>query len=143
MAPNMESKSKEDWNSLLINVILPRVLPVTNSRHFGNLKLDLLYQMVETVKNSSEWIPSKTVELFKSLEEVQLECTPEVIAKKIRTLCPGDTFAMYIHRQNCAIMVYMPKNQKRNVVVATFPGNLPSSEIYKHESDIEVIHDNS
>lgn len=100
--------------------------------------------MVKNIRTSSDWVPPETVDLFKSLEKVQLSCTPDIVAAEINALEPGDTFAMYIHRQNCAIIVYMPKNQKvkakeqRNVMVATFPGELPAGEIYKHESDIEV-----
>lgn len=145
MAPNRKSRSKEEWDSLINDVVLPRVLPEQKSRYFNKLKLDLMLQMVANIENSSEWIPSKTVDLFKSLKKVQKSCTPSIIADEINALQPGDTFAMFVHRQNCAIMVHMPEDQThqaegiQKVIVATFPGNLLSGEIYKHESDAEVI----
>lgn len=58
---------------------------------------------------------------------------------------------MFVRRQNCAIMIHMKSveaneaNEFGNVIVATFPGNLHPSEVYKYDSDIEVIsqHKNS
>lgn len=57
----------------------------------------------------------------------------------------GDTFAMYVRRQNCAVMIHVPANEMvsvdetKNVIVSTFPGNLHPREIYQHSGDIEVI----
>lgn len=56
----------------------------------------------------------------------------------------GDTFAMYVRRQNCAVMIHVPANEMvsvdetKNVIVSTFPGNLHPREIYRHIGDIEV-----
>lgn len=57
----------------------------------------------------------------------------------------GDTFAMFIRRQNCAIMIHVPANglinindEPENVIVATFPGSLHPRDIKEHLNDIEV-----
>lgn len=62
-------------------------------------------------------------------------------------LMTGDTFAMYIHRQQCTIMIYVPANdlinsteEPEDAIVATFPGSLHPRDIYEHESDLEVIY---
>lgn len=61
----------------------------------------------------------------------------------------GDTFAMFIRHQNCAIMIHVPANElintadePENVIVATFPGSLHPRDIYENEnsSDLEVIY---
>lgn len=94
--------------------------------------------MVASVESLQRNVPRKTIEMLQSFRKVQSQCTEANIASEINRLSPGDTFAMFVRHQNCTLMIYMPLNQTQNVIVATFPGNLPKSEIYKHKSDIEV-----
>lgn len=61
------------------------------------------------------------------------------------TIFVGDTFAMFVRRQNCVILVHMSQDgmvdaeKSQNVIVATFPANLHPGEIYKYDSDLQVI----
>lgn len=139
-----ELDSQETLECLLNHVILPQVLPQTKPRSFQETQL--MVQMVNNVENLAKYpfMPPKTVELFKRLKRIHFECTPAVIAEEINNLHPGDTFAMFVRRQNNAFIIHAPPTQSKNaktpqnVIVATFLGNLHPCEIYKHESDAEV-----
>lgn len=138
-----ESDTAEIRKNLLKHVTLPRDLPQEKPPRY--LELKLMTHMVENVGNLSNYLPVKTVELLKRFRTVHLECTPDVISKEINSLRPGDTFAMFVRRQNTTIMVYMLPNdeidneESQNVILATFPGNLHPNQIYKAESDLEVF----
>lgn len=120
----------------LTHVLLPRKLPENKPSY--SQQLGLMKEMVSSVYRIGNCLPQKTIEMLKNFRDIQEECTEAGIARGINKLCPGDTFTMFVRRQNCAIMIYMPPNQNENVIVATFPGNLPMSDIYRNESDIEV-----
>lgn len=143
MDNNTEIETPEIRENLLNHVILPRVLPQNKPPRFIELKL--MTHMVENVEYLAEWLPLKTVEFFKRVKIVHLECSPDVVSKEINSLRPGDTFAIFVRRQNTTLMVYMLPNEDINdkesqkVILATFPGNLHPCEIYKAESDLEVF----
>lgn len=144
MNERTELDSQETWECLLNHVILPRVLPQTKPRSFQ--ETELMVKMVNNVENLAKYkfMPPKTVELFKRLKRIHFECTPAVISEEINKLRPGDTFAMFVRRQNNAFIIYAPPVKDRNatipqnVIVATFLGNLHPCEIYKHDSDVQV-----
>lgn len=135
--------------SLFNHVLLPRVLPHEKQRHA--LELKLMNMMVENVKSLAKYLPPKTVTLFKDFQKVHLECTPKVISESINNLCFGETFALFVRRQNTLFMIYVPLGEDdsddgddgdgdlEDVIVATFPGNLHPKEIYANDSDIAVI----
>lgn len=136
----------QQWQDMLLkHIILPRYLPQFKSRHFHQTELRLLNGMVENVVKLSEKIPSKTVQLFEKLQKVHHERTPSNISSEINSLQPGDTFAMFVRRQNCVFIIYAPPDENvrygkpKNVIVATFPGNLHPNEVYHCDSDMEVI----
>lgn len=135
-----------DYHSILLShVVFPRVLPQQKPRYVH--ELDLITLMVENVVKLSKWIPPKTIELMETLKMVHVDGKPRpsIISDAIDSLSPGESFAMFVRRQNCMLIIYMPFNQisnikeMQNVIVATYPGNLHPSEIYKHNSDVEVI----
>lgn len=137
-----------EYESLLDHVILPRVLPKIYPYDHEQQEETLLSLLVETVAKSSNSIPSATVRFFQRLKRTHDTRTPESITKEINDLMPGDTFAMFIRRQNTAFMIHMPKeqdnaNQINSVTVATFAGNFHPMEIYKHQSDLSVSDSNS
>lgn len=143
--PNkMESEdSLQEKHELLMNhIILPRYLPQSKPNDRHHEERELMSQMIENVNELSAWIPENTVNMFASLDRILRSCTPEMVAHEIRSLKPGHTFAMFVRRQNCALMIHMPKNddnmQTDRVIVATFPGNLHPKYVYSGESDIEV-----
>ncbi|XP_031632913.1 uncharacterized protein LOC116346822 [Contarinia nasturtii] len=134
--------SQEIQDILLDHVLFSRFLPQEKPRYIYEEML--MVKMIENVESLSKYLmPTKTVEMLQRLKRVHFECTPNVISEEINDLEPGDTFAMYVRRQNCAIMIHVPANElisieeTRNVIVATFPGNLYRREIYEHDSDIE------
>lgn len=131
------------FENLLNHVVLPRVLPDGYLKDHEDHELLLLSTMVQTVETNSEWIPSATVRLFQRLKRIHtISRTPETIANEINLLQPGETFAMFVRRQNTGFMIHMPteqvSNAEKSVIVLTFPGNLHPKEIYKHSSDLEV-----
>lgn len=99
-------------------------------------------QMVYNVKTLADFIPKNTVKMFSSLEIVHRNRMANVVAKEINDLKPGETFAMFIRRQNCAIMIHRQSDSKsssNNVIVATFPGRMHPDAVYGNPSDLEVI----
>lgn len=140
MPMELAKKHKED--ELLEHIILPRVLPQEKSLKLYETELDLMKKMVENVENMANVIPSKTVEFFQRLHRVHMTCSKENVSCEINTLCPGDTFAMFVRFQHTAIMIHVPSNERindvKNVIVSTIP-TLHPGEIYKHDSDFEVI----
>lgn len=100
--------------------------------------------MIENVENLSEYLPEKTVEMMDRLKRVTREYTRTVVCEIINELEPGDAFSMFIRRQNCTMMFYIPPTEEntidepQNIIAATFCGSLHPTEVFKHESDIEV-----
>lgn len=132
----------ETQNILLNHVVLPRVLPQEKARFMH--QQELVIQLVDTVENVSEWLPTKSVEMMERLKRVTREYTRTVVSEIINELEPGDSFSMFVRRQNTTIMFYIPKTDEnsaeepQNIIVTTFMGTLHPKEIFKHESDLEV-----
>lgn len=143
MDEDAESDSQEIRDNLLNHIILPRVLPQDKPERFIELKL--MTHMIENVEDLANCLPEKTVELFRRLKRVHHECSPIVISEEIKSLRPGDTFAMFVRRQNTVFMIYMLPNEDinnrsaQNVILSTFPATLHPNQIYATESDIKVI----
>lgn len=123
---------------MLNHVFWPRVLPQKRAPNIYTIEMDMLRNMMKSLENLVEWIPEKTLELFQGLQRFHTECTPQNVSNAINSLKPGDTFAMFISRQRCAIMIHVPPNEAENVIVASIPGSLYPSEVYSHDSDVEV-----
>lgn len=144
-ASGVTAQQKQDM--LLTHVILPRYLPQELSRYIDQTDLQLLHGFAENVVNLSGTVPAQTVKLFKSFRKIhdRIELSADTIASEIRSLRPGDSFAVFVRRQRWMFMIHAPVNdanaansQPQEVIVASFPGNVRPSEIYKHDSDIEV-----
>lgn len=142
---SIKNPTPQQWQDMLLNhVILPRYLPQSKSRHFHQTELKLLDEMVENVVNLSQRIPSKTVQLFEKMRKIHHDRSPKNISKEINALQPGDSFAMFVRRQNCVFLIYAPSDvnvvagKPQSVIVSTFPGNLHPKEVYNCNSDLEV-----
>lgn len=142
---NTEPDPQWVQDNLLNHVVFPRCLPSQKPRYHIEMEIELMNRIVGTVETLTQWVPSKTVDLFNKLRRIHMECTPNDVAEEIRQLQPGDTFPMFVRRQNTAIMIHMPADVDPNhndgppiVIFATFPGSLHPGEVYKHDSDIEV-----
>lgn len=136
----------QQWQDMLLNhIILPRHLPQTKSRFFHQTELKLLDQMVENVVNLSDKLPPKTVKLFEKMRKIHHNRSVTNISNEINALQPGDTFAMFVRRQNCVFQIYVPPDanvadgKPQCVIVSTFPGNLHPNQVYNCDSDMEVI----
>lgn len=144
MSPVSTANEQKKHEALMNHVILPRYLPQNKSTDLHGEELALLSSMVNNIERLKKWIPTNTVKMFESLNRVHRTRMSSVVSKEIRDLTPGKTFAMFVRRQNCAIMIHMPtsgdinSNQSNRVIVSTFPGNLHPKYIYAVESDIEV-----
>lgn len=145
MDMHSDSDQEDDLDSQRLNhVLLPRVLPQTRKDSYET-GLDLLNQMVCDIQSLAEFyeLPPKTVNFMLKLRQIHTNCTPQTVLSAINRLGPGDTFAMFMRYQDCGILFRVPPNETpndvKNVIVAPFPGCLDPSEIYKHDSDIEVI----
>lgn len=139
MKKETEKSHQEKHEALMNHVILPRCLPQNRSNNYHSEELALLSNMVRNVEHLANWLPEKTVKMFRALDRVHKTPSAQSVSTEIRNLKPGDTFAMFVRRQNCALMVHMPpKGDGDRVVLATFPGNLHPKLIDSAESDIEV-----
>lgn len=139
---NVQPNLQTTFENLLNHVVLPRVLPEGYHKDHEDQEMTLLSIMVQTVEKNSEWIPSATVRLCQRLKRAHMSRTPETVSTEISKLQPGETFAMFVRRQNTGLMIHMPNEQVPNVEktvnVVTFPGNVHPKEIYDHTSDLEV-----
>lgn len=134
---------------LLTHIILPRYLPQEISHDLDYTDAKLLHEMVDNVVSLSGIIPTKTVKLFQSMRKIHDNMTPTRISNEINGLRSGDSFAIFVRRQRWMFIIHAPEqpphdknatdSEPQEVIVASFPGNVRPSEIYKHESDIEVI----
>lgn len=143
MAENVDLLSELETQNILLNhVLFPRVLPQEKAKFIHEQQI--VYQLIETMENASEWLPEKSVEMMDRLKRVSRECTKTVTSEIINELEPGDSFSMFIRRQNCTIMFYIPKSAEStteeplHIIVGTFIGTLHPKEMFKHDSDIEV-----
>lgn len=138
-----DEEAEEKENASMFHIILPRVLPKTKQDDPIKIGIELMDSMVDSVQSFSESIPRETCQLISNLQRIHQNCTPQYISDLIKRLGPGDTFGMFVQAQHCAIMIHVPrdepKNNIQNAIVATFPGNVQTSDVYDHESDIEVI----
>lgn len=138
----MELSIAHNEDELLEHIILPRILPQEKSSKLYKTELELMKKMVENVENMADIIPSKTGELFQRMQRVHMICEKGNVSQEINALRPGDTFAMFVRLQHTAIMIHVPSNEEindvKNVIVSTIP-TLHPGEIYKHDSDFEVI----
>lgn len=137
-----DSDVEVDNEFMLNHVVLPRYLPEKRPQY--PQQLALISELLKAISYLNDWIPPKTVEFFKRFEKLHSNGTStssSLIREQIDSLGADDTFAMFVRRQYCTIIIHkLSENDGLNdVVVATFPGDLSSSQIYKHESDIEVI----
>lgn len=141
---NQELSALEKHSILLNHIILPHFLPQSTTPHYHQSELQLLTEMTANIFDLRKYIPPQTVALFNSMNEIVQELKPANISEKINALQPGDTFAMFVRRQNCAFIIHAPSNENvfngrpENVIVATFPGRLHPKEVYECNSDIEV-----
>lgn len=139
----MELSNENNQDGLLHHVLLPRVLPQKKTYRLYDMEFNLMIKMVKNVEKLAQFLPPRTVEFFQRLYRVHMMCTKENLSREINALCPGDTFSMFVRLQHTAIMIYVPVNENandiQNVIVSTVPVSLHPEEIYKNESDIEVI----
>lgn len=99
-------------------------------------------RMVNNIEYLAKFIPTNTVKMFHSLAKVHRNRVAEIVAKEINDLKPGETFAMFIRRQNCAIMIHRQSSApigSNDMIVSTFPGRVHPDKVYDNPSDLEVI----
>lgn len=136
-----EPTAQEKHELLLNHVVLQRFLPLTKSQHTHNEDLALMSYMIDNVVQNEfllKKVPENTVKMLRGLNVLHKTLTPEVVSGQISTLKPGETFAMFVRRQNCALMIHMPVIESDRVIVATFPGNLHPKYVFSKNCDIQV-----
>lgn len=141
----VDKDAGEKYKTLLNHVVLPRFLPQSRSEQLHSEELALMSFMAKNVTNNellTQYLPPATVKMFNMINEAHTNLSPTIVSQQIRSLQPGDTFGMFVRRQNCGIMIHMPKifhdDQSKRVIVATFPGNIHRKHIYQNDSDIKV-----
>lgn len=145
MIYTLKSSSNADamLENLLNQIVLPRHLPQNRSPNFCAEELELLKRMVDNVESLSESVPANTLQMMRTLADVHFKPYPKTIKKNINDLQPGETFAMFVRAQNCALVIHMLSDapaDSENIVVATFPGKLHPREVYRGNlSDLEVL----
>lgn len=77
------------------------------------------------------------------LKRATHEHTCTVISEILNKLEPGDSFAMFIRRQNCVIMFHISLTETGNtgdplsIIVGRFIGTLHPRELFDQENEIE------
>ncbi|XP_031637089.1 uncharacterized protein LOC116349684 [Contarinia nasturtii] len=142
MNMEVDEDIEEKYKILLNHVVLPRFLPQNRSEHLCSEELALVSAMVKNVTENellTQHIPPATIKMLNMLNEVHKNLSPNTVSQQIQSLKPGDTFGMFVRRQNCGIMIHMPVDfdQSKRVIVATFPGNIHPKHIYSNDSDIK------
>lgn len=128
--------------NLFRHIILPRSVLPRRTPNFLTDELELLRRMAETVAQFGGYLPASTLKMMRSLAKVHSNLTANAIMEEINGLHPGETFAMFVRYQNCAIIIHMLANvpdDGNNIVVATFPSKVHPEEIYRNPSDLEVM----
>lgn len=127
--------------NLFRHIILPRFLLPYRTPNFPLEELELLQRFAENVEQLADHVPPNTLKMIRSLAKVHLNLRPSAIKEEINGLQPGETFAMFVRFQNCAIIIHMLPNapsDSNNIIVATFLGKVHPDEVYKNPSDLEV-----
>ena len=128
--------------NLFRHIVLPRYMLPQRTPDFLSDELELLTRMAESVEQFADCVPANTLKMIRSLAKVHSNLTANVIMEEINGLQPGETFAMFVRYQNCAIIIHMLPNvpaDDNNIVVATFLGKVHPKEIYENPSDLEVM----
>lgn len=133
--------------SVLNHVVLPRFIPSNASIDQIAQDESLLMQMCEIFRKNAQWMPLKTNRMLHTFANVyQANDDAQTIYNELNSLKPGDTFAMYVRRQNAVFLCYMLENvpnpneldETTPIVVATFPAQVSLKEVYAHPLDMEV-----
>lgn len=120
----------------LNHIVLPRYLPQKNQDYSEQMQLvHLMLRSVIAMKT----LPINTIQLFEQLKRIYVDAKEDAlkdaISKEIKTLRPNDTFAMFVRRQNCTLIIH---KKEKSVILATFHSAVKPIEVYRHASDIEV-----
>lgn len=142
MNEEIPGKIQNIYEDLLYHIVLPRVLPQNKSKNSEQHELALLSRITGAIRSLDKWVSPETLRFFNSFEQTHITRTPESISNEIKGLRPGNSFAMFVRRQNCGLMIHMPIEENettkiKTVVVSTFPGNLHPKNIY-NASDFQV-----
>lgn len=125
----------------LRHILLPRYLPRMDYSSY-NIGLEIMNQMLKTVQSLADDLPPKSVEILEKLQNIHNNFTPQTILQNINALRPGDSLAIFMEHQDCAIMFRIPptenSNNIENVIVASFPGSLNPNELYEHYEGVKV-----
>lgn len=133
----MEENVEIDKNEFILNhVVLPRYLPPAKQEYKEQLKL--VHLMLKIVI-STKTLPINTIRLFHRLKEIYIDTTDDtmkdILSKQIKSLRSDDTFAMFVRRQNCTLIIH---RKLETIILGTFHSDVKPIEVYKHCSDVEV-----
>lgn len=143
----IQDNPNENLVNLLNHILLPRFTTIKSIAEWNLQDETLLEWMSQTMASSADWLPSHTIAMFESFKRVhEFRDDDETICRELNKLRPGETFAMYVRRQNTVFMCYMPAdaangyeiNEATEVIVATFPGQVNAKDIYAHPLNLEV-----
>lgn len=126
-----------DRNEFNLNhIVLPRYLPQKNQDYTDQLQL--VSRMLKNVL-ATKTLPTNTIRLFNQLKRIYVDTKDEMLkdalSKEIKSLRSNDTFAMFVRQQNCTLIVH---KKAKSVILATFHSDVKPSEVYDHDSDLEV-----
>jgi len=140
---------------LIQHVFLPTVLPSKNVDCEKQIddELKLLSEFCECLNSFDIDKIDLTKGTFGVWNDVQENFDPQMVAERIKSMCPGESFAAYIRRQNCGLLITVldplggegtdgaliengggdckPQNQwiKEQAAVSTFPVSLKSARV--------------
>lgn len=119
----------EDIGKRLIpHVFLPLKLPDEISDFLISEENQLLWSLQQTIQRY-EIIPQiqQTCSVFKTW--VQIQTRDFEIGDQIRTLQPGQLFALYVRAQNCGLIISIPKHDPNEIVWSTFPASQKNHDV--------------
>lgn len=135
---NEDDEVERDEHEFCLNhVILPRFLPAKKPGFADQVKL--MNAMIDTILQTQH-IPRKTIDFFRQFKRLHNATTPnESFSRELRdqlqSLAAGETFAMFVRRQNCTLLV---QKLRTGMILSTFRGDMKNCDVYGYESDIEV-----
>lgn len=143
--PRMSQKTLEQ---LSIHVFFPRFLPNEKS-HQLHLEESLAEMMYTTIANINETapLPPSTLKLFANFVKIHPLVDANTISEEIKYIRSGEMLGMFVRHQNCGLIFYRPSNytaksSNDDLIIATFPVWLETTQIHQSNGDLQVRNKN-
>lgn len=118
---------------LIRHVFLPLRLPGPVSGNIIAEENCLLSLLLQTIRETQRVIPQikKTLTVFETWVDVQGNgnSEPSRISNAIKTMQPGQMYALYVRAQNCGLLISIPEGRSDSIIWSTFPASQKSETV--------------